>query len=88
MSIRKKNIGVAAERDPSLAGKGKRSASPVPSKCVVPSLIAARKENWKTSKEPTIVVPLRYLQVSPSGWGQASPNSRKTSLSPRRRYQV
>nr|XP_023915989.1 uncharacterized protein LOC112027572 [Quercus suber]POF06116.1 hypothetical protein CFP56_45975 [Quercus suber] len=85
VSVGKKNVGVAVERDPSPAGKGKRSASPVPSKCVVPSLIAAREENRKTSKEPAIVVPSRYRQASPSGRRQASPNPRRTSLSPGRR---
>ena len=52
--VEKKNIGVAAERDPSPAGKGKRSASLMPSKCVVPSLIAAHEEKRKTSKEPVM----------------------------------
>ena len=73
-----------AERDPSPAGKVKRSASPAPSKCVVPSLMAAREENRKTAKEPAIVVPSRYRQPSPNGRRQASP-ARRASLSPARR---
>ncbi|KAF7806330.1 Glucan endo-1,3-beta-glucosidase 8 isoform B [Senna tora] len=83
-SAGKKNVAVV-ERDPSPAGKGKRSASPVPSKCVVPSLMAARDENRKTSKEPAIIVPSRYRQPSPNGRRQASPNPRRASLSPGRR---
>lgn len=84
VSTGKKNVAVV-DRDPSPAGKGKRSASPVPSKCVVPSLAAAREENRKTSKEPAIIVPSRYRQPSPSGRRQASPNSRRASISPGRR---
>ncbi|KAJ7978842.1 DUF936 family protein [Quillaja saponaria] len=83
-SAGKKNV-VVAERDPSPAGKGKRSASPVPSKCVVPSLSAARDENRKVSKEPSIIVPSRYRQPSPNGRKQASPCARRASLSPGRR---
>ncbi|KAG4930221.1 hypothetical protein AAZX31_17G117000 [Glycine max] len=78
-------ITTAAERDPSPAGKGKRSASPVPSKCVVPSLVSAREENRKVSKEPAIIVPSRYRQPSPTGRKQPSPSPRRTSLSPGRR---
>uniref|UniRef100_A0A7N2MJS0 Uncharacterized protein n=1 Tax=Quercus lobata TaxID=97700 RepID=A0A7N2MJS0_QUELO len=85
VSVRKKNISVVAERDPSSAGNGKRSVSPMPSKCVVSSLIAAREENRKMSKELTIVMPSRYWQACSSMRRQASPNSRRTSLSPRRR---
>uniref|UniRef100_A0A5B6YIG0 Uncharacterized protein n=1 Tax=Davidia involucrata TaxID=16924 RepID=A0A5B6YIG0_DAVIN len=84
ISAGKKNSAVV-ERDPSPAGKGKRSSSPVPSKCVVPSLIAAREENRKTAKEPAIIVPSRYRQPSPNGRKQASPNARRMSLSPGRR---
>ncbi|KAL3628128.1 hypothetical protein CASFOL_027174 [Castilleja foliolosa] len=79
---------LAAERDQSPAGKpGKRSASPVPSKCVVPSLAAAKDENRRSSREPAIVVPSRYRQPSPTGARrQASPMvSRRMSLSPGRR---
>ncbi|KAK9268960.1 hypothetical protein L1049_000726 [Liquidambar formosana] len=66
-------------------GKAKRSSSPVPSKCVVPSLAAAREENRRVSKEPAIIVPSRYRQPSPNGRKQASPNARRVSLSPGRR---
>ncbi|XP_052198605.1 uncharacterized protein LOC127805841 [Diospyros lotus] len=81
---RKKNLP-AIERDQSPAGKTKRSSSPVPSKCVVPSLVAAREENRRTSREPAIVVPSRYRQPSPTGRKQPSPNGRRMSLSPARR---
>ncbi|KAJ7956600.1 DUF936 family protein [Quillaja saponaria] len=84
VSAGRKNV-VVVERDPSPAGKGKRSASPVPSKCVVPSLAAAREENRKVSKEPAIVVPSRYRQPSPNGRKQASPSARRASLSPGRK---
>lgn len=85
VSAGKKNL--VAERDPSPAGKVKRSASPVPSKSVVPSLVAAKEENRRTSKEPAIIVPSRYRQPSPtSGRRQASPLvARRMSLSPGRR---
>ncbi|XP_014506054.1 uncharacterized protein LOC106765820 [Vigna radiata var. radiata] len=76
---------VAVERDPSPAGKGKRSASPVPSKCVVPSLVSAREDNRKVSREPAIIVPSRYRQASPNGRKQPSPSPRRASLSPGRR---
>ncbi|KAK6147354.1 hypothetical protein DH2020_018266 [Rehmannia glutinosa] len=79
---------VAAERDQSPAGKsGKRSSSPAPSKCVVPSLAAAKEENRRTSREPAIIVPSRYRQPSPTaGRRQASPVvARRMSLSPGRR---
>ena len=79
-----KNVATV-ERDPSPAGKGKRSASPVPSKCVVPSLVQARDENRKVSREPAIVASSRYRQPSPTGRRQASPNPRRASLSPGRR---
>ncbi|KAF8034403.1 hypothetical protein BT93_C0641 [Corymbia citriodora subsp. variegata] len=80
-----KKIAPVAERDPSPAGKGKRSASPVPSKCVVPSLAAAKEENRRNSKEPAIIVPSRYRQPSPNARRQASPCARRASLSPGRR---
>lgn len=82
--IGKKNV---VEREPSPVGKAKRSASPVPSKCVVPSLVAAKEENRKTVKEPAIVVPSRYRQPSPTaGRRQGSPMvARRMSLSPGRR---
>ncbi|KAF5199383.1 putative serine/arginine repetitive matrix protein [Thalictrum thalictroides] len=91
VSAGKKNVAVTvtvavAERDPSPATKAtSRSASPVPSKCVVPSLVVAKEENRKTSREPAIVVPSRYRQPSPSGRKQASPSARRTSISPGRR---
>ena len=88
-SVGKKNNTVgsaaAAERDPSPAGKVKRSASPVPSKCVVPSLVSAREENRRAAREPAIVVPSRYRNPSPTGRKQPSPNPRRASLSPGRR---
>ncbi|GMI92763.1 CORTICAL MICROTUBULE DISORDERING3 [Hibiscus trionum] len=83
-SVKKTNAAVV-ERDPSPAGKGKRSASPVPSKCVVPSLVAAKEENRKVAREPAIIVPSRYRQPSPNGRKQASPCARRASLSPGRR---
>ncbi|KAL7259874.1 hypothetical protein ACSBR1_005691 [Camellia fascicularis] len=81
---KKKNIAVV-EREPSPAGKVKRSASPVPSKCVVPSLVVACEENRRNSREPAIVVPSKYRQASPNGRKQASPNPRRMSISPGRR---
>ncbi|KDP32323.1 hypothetical protein JCGZ_13248 [Jatropha curcas] len=83
LSTGKKQVAVT-ERDPSPAVKGKRSASPVPSKCVVPSLAAAKEENRKVAREPAIIVPSRYRQPSPSR-KQASPSTRRASLSPGRR---
>jgi len=76
---------VSAERDPSPAGKMKRSSSPVPSKCVVPSLVSAREENRKVSREASIIVPSRYRQPSPTARKQPSPNPRRASISPGRR---
>ncbi|CAM8894550.1 unnamed protein product [Rhodiola kirilowii] len=82
----------SGERDPSPAvGRTtKRSASPVPSKCVVPSLAAAKEEGRRNShsKEPAIVVPSRYRQPSPNGRRLASPAGRRTSLSPGRRLSI
>ena len=66
---------VKAERESSPAGKAKRSASPVPSKC---------DENRKAAKEPAIIVPPRYWQPSPNGRWQAL-HARRTSLSSARR---
>ncbi|GMI81241.1 CORTICAL MICROTUBULE DISORDERING3 [Hibiscus trionum] len=83
-AVKKTNAAVV-ERDPSPAGKGKRSASPVPSKCVVPSLVAAKEENRKVAREPAIIVPSRYRQPSPNGRKQASPSARRASISPGRR---
>ncbi|XP_019089788.1 PREDICTED: uncharacterized protein LOC104732383 [Camelina sativa] len=76
------------ERDPSpaVSGKGRRSASPVPSKCVVPSLAAAREEQRRVAREPAIVVPSRYRQPSPNGRKMnPSPSGRRMSISPGRR---
>ncbi|CAL1359412.1 unnamed protein product [Linum trigynum] len=85
-STGRKNVSAAVERDPSPAGKPvKRSSSPAPSKCVVPSLAAAREENRRVAREPAIIVPSRYRQPSPNGRRQASPNPRRASLSPGRR---
>ncbi|KAF9662488.1 hypothetical protein SADUNF_Sadunf18G0058300 [Salix dunnii] len=84
VSFGKKNAA-SVERDPSPVTKGKRSASPVPSKCMVPSLVAAKEENRKVAREPAIIVPSRYRQPSPSGRKQPSPNARRASLSPGRR---
>ncbi|XP_056857310.1 uncharacterized protein LOC108855095 isoform X1 [Raphanus sativus] len=79
-SLGKKNSSVTVERDPSPAAVARRSASPVPSKCIVPSLAAAaagREEKRKVVREPSILVPSRYRQPSPSG--------RRMSISPGRR---
>ncbi|KAI3993750.1 hypothetical protein MKX01_002763 [Papaver californicum] len=87
-SVGRKNGGSIVERQPSPASKaGSRSASPVPSKCVVPSLMQAQDDNHKTSREPAIVVPSRYRQPSPSR-KQPSPNSRRVSSSPGRRLSI
>ncbi|RZC56094.1 hypothetical protein C5167_014954 [Papaver somniferum] len=87
-SVGRKNGGSIVERQPSPASKaGSRSVSPVPSKCVVPSLMQARDDNQKTSREPAIVVPSRYRQPSPSR-KQPSPNSRRISASPGRRLSI
>ncbi|KAG5564637.1 hypothetical protein RHGRI_000731 [Rhododendron griersonianum] len=88
VSVGKKTpAAAAAERDPSpAAGKLKRSPSPVPSKCVVPSLVSAKEENRRMSREAAIVVPSRYRQPSPTtGRKQASPSTRRLSISPGRR---
>ncbi|CAI9779818.1 unnamed protein product [Fraxinus pennsylvanica] len=85
MSATKKAQG--AERDPSPSGKSlKRSGSPVPSKCVVRGLVAAKEENRRSSREAAIIVPSRYRQPSPTtGRRQASPVvARRMSLSPGR----
>ncbi|PWA68909.1 hypothetical protein CTI12_AA304130 [Artemisia annua] len=82
MSAGKKNV---VERDPSPAAKAKRSSSPAPSKCVVPSLVVAKEENRKAAREPAIIVPSRYRQPSPNGRKPASPSTRRMSMSPGRR---
>ncbi|KAI3854360.1 hypothetical protein MKX03_037247 [Papaver bracteatum] len=87
-SVGRKNGGSIVERQPSPASKaGSRSASPVPSKCVVPSLMQARDDNHKATREPAIVVPSRYRQPSPSR-KQPSTNSRRISASPGRRLSI
>ncbi|GJX07942.1 hypothetical protein Tco_0195874 [Tanacetum coccineum] len=82
ISAGKKNV---VEREPSPAAKAKRSSSPVPSKCVVPSLVVAKEENRKAAREPAIIVPSRYRQPSPNGRKPASPSTRRMSMSPGRR---
>ncbi|KAL4190112.1 hypothetical protein AMTRI_Chr08g210440 [Amborella trichopoda] len=79
-----------AGRDPSpMSGNGRmgaRSSSPIPSKCVVPSLAMAQEENRKVAREAAIVVPSRYRQASPVGRKVgASPSGRRASISPGRR---
>jgi hypothetical protein len=84
VSVGKKNDALI-ERDPSPVVKGKRSASPVHSKCVVPSSVASKEESRKFAREPAIIVPSRYRKSSPNGRKQPFPNSRRASLSPGRR---
>ncbi|GJN07138.1 hypothetical protein PR202_ga24940 [Eleusine coracana subsp. coracana] len=71
---------------PAVRGTTPRATSPAPSKCVVPSLVAAKEENRRAAREPAIVVPSRYRQPSPSAGrrGGASPavGGRRASLSP------
>lgn len=74
-----------------------RSSSPIPSKCVVPSLLKAQEENRAPAKEGAYVVPSRYRQPSPNAGRrtpqpspgrralQPSPIGRRTSISPGRR---
>ncbi|GMH04621.1 hypothetical protein Nepgr_006461 [Nepenthes gracilis] len=57
---RRTSVTAAAKADPSSSGLTKRSASPLPSKCVVPSLAAAQEENRRAIREPAIAVPSRY----------------------------
>ncbi|KAL6905736.1 hypothetical protein ACP4OV_003337 [Aristida adscensionis] len=76
-----------ASRASSPAARGTpRATSPAPSKCVVPSLVAAKEENRRAAKEPAIIVPSRYRQPSPAGGrrGAASPvvGGRRASISP------
>ncbi|KAM0830191.1 hypothetical protein ACQ4PT_066378 [Festuca glaucescens] len=77
--------GASRASSPAVRGTS-RSSSPAPSKCVVPSLVAAKEENRRTAKEPAIIVPSRYRQPSPAGGrrGAASPagGGRRGSLSP------
>ncbi|CAD6255072.1 unnamed protein product [Miscanthus lutarioriparius] len=82
------SVGKSASRASSPAVRGTpRATSPAPSKCVVPSLVAAREENRRVVREPAILVPSRYRQPSPAGGRRvaASPavgGGRRTSLSP------
>ncbi|RLM98613.1 hypothetical protein C2845_PM06G15460 [Panicum miliaceum] len=77
--------GASRASSPAVRGTP-RATSPAPSKCVVPSLVAAKEENRRAAREPAIVVPSRYRQPSPAGGrrGAASPavGGRRTSLSP------
>ncbi|KAF8766280.1 hypothetical protein HU200_007794 [Digitaria exilis] len=77
--------GASRASSPAVRGTP-RATSPAPSKCVVPSLVAAKDENRRAAKEPAIVVPSRYRQPSPVGGrrGAASPSlgGRRGSLSP------
>ncbi|XP_006663166.2 treacle protein-like [Oryza brachyantha] len=77
--------GASRPSSPAVRGTS-RATSPAPSKCVVPSLAAAKEENRRTAREPAIVVPSRYRQPSPVGGrkGAASPapGGRRASLSP------
>ncbi|KAM0822538.1 hypothetical protein ACQ4PT_071433 [Festuca glaucescens] len=77
--------GPSRASSPAVRGTS-RSSSPAPSKCVVPSLVAAKEENRRAAKEPAIIVPSRYRQPSPAGGrrGAASPagGGRRGSLSP------
>ncbi|KAK1265472.1 hypothetical protein QJS04_geneDACA016948 [Acorus gramineus] len=82
--IRKSSGGPERYPSPALTSRSaSRSSSPVPSKCVVPSLVAAKEENRKSAREPAIVVPSRYRQPSPTS-GRSS-SSRRGSMSPGRR---
>jgi hypothetical protein len=79
------SVSRATSRASSPAVRGTpRATSPAPSKCVVPSLVAAKEENRRAAREPAIVVPSRYRQPSPSRRGGASPavGGRRGSLSP------
>ncbi|KAH0862568.1 hypothetical protein Bca4012_092452 [Brassica carinata] len=85
-SGKKHSSWVERDSSPVVSSKGRRSASPVPSKCVVPSLAAAREENRKVAREAAIVVPSRYRQPSPNGRKvNPSPSGRRLSISPGRR---
>ncbi|XP_062181875.1 uncharacterized protein LOC133886154 [Phragmites australis] len=77
--------GASRASSPAVSGTP-RATSPAPSKCVVPSLVAAKEENRRAAREPAIIVPSRYRQPSPAGGrrGAASPGigGRRASLSP------
>ncbi|URE17712.1 hypothetical protein MUK42_12512 [Musa troglodytarum] len=71
---------------PALVGRAaSRASSPIPSKCEVPSLVAAKEENRRAAREPAIIVPSRYRQPSPVRKAAASPMGRRGSMSPARR---
>ncbi|KAG2549458.1 uncharacterized protein LOC120651207 [Panicum virgatum] len=78
--------GASRASSPAVRGGTPRATSPAPSKCVVPSLVAAKVENRRAAREPAIVVPSRYRQPSPVAGkrGAASPSvgGRRASLSP------
>uniref|UniRef100_A0A0E0RD04 Uncharacterized protein n=1 Tax=Oryza rufipogon TaxID=4529 RepID=A0A0E0RD04_ORYRU len=77
--------GASRASSPAVRGTP-RATSPAPSKCVVPSLVAAKEENRRTAREPAIIVPSRYRQPSPVGGrrgaGSPAPGGRRASLSP------
>lgn len=75
---------------PAVVGKASSSqSSPIPSKCEVPSLVAAKDENRRSVREPAIVVPSRYRQPSPAGRkSSASQIGRRSSVSPARRLSI
>ncbi|RLM68918.1 hypothetical protein C2845_PM17G00130 [Panicum miliaceum] len=77
--------GASRASSPAVRGTP-RATSPAPSKCVVPSLVAAKEENRRAAREPAIVVPSRYRHPSPAGGrrGAASPavGGRRASLPP------
>ncbi|XP_062203546.1 uncharacterized protein LOC133905796 isoform X2 [Phragmites australis] len=77
--------GASRASSPAVRGTP-RTTSPAPSKCVVPSLVAAKEEDRRKAREPAIVVPSRYRQPSPAGGrrGAASPavGGKRASLSP------
>ncbi|CAL9197508.1 unnamed protein product [Musa hybrid cultivar] len=69
----------------SMGRAASRASSPIPSKCEVPSLVAAKEENRRVAREPAIIVPSRYRQPSPVRKAAASPMGRRGSMSPARR---
>ncbi|KAG6537114.1 uncharacterized protein LOC122030458 [Zingiber officinale] len=75
---------------PAMAARANsRQSSPIPSKCEVPSLVAAKEENRRSVREPAIVVPSRYRQPSPAGRkSSASQIKRRSSVSPARRLSI
>ncbi|KAJ4881598.1 hypothetical protein Rs2_38653 [Raphanus sativus] len=67
---KKKNISVERDPSPAVSAKGRRSASPVPSKCVVPSLAAAREENrkWKETVDFAGEEAFKWFENVSHGW--------------------